>query len=96
MITLYPVQFGGDEGHIVFVGLDRQAAEAFALAENDEVQCEVMEVMELALVDTFGFPCQRREAAFVAPWLAKVSDACHRWYAPESWDRYVREMSRCG
>lgn len=93
MQTIYPVIFGGTEEHIVFVGFDAAAALDYADAENNEAECEILRVEELPLVDNFGFPCERKEAGFVAPWLAKVSDACAKWYAPESWARYVREMS---
>lgn len=95
MTYLFPVSFnqGGDNGHIVFVGLDRAAAEAFAKEENDEVQCEILTVDEVALVDNYGFPCQRNETRFVAPWIADVPLFASKHYAPLSYAKYVREMS---
>jgi hypothetical protein len=98
MTTLYPVSFnqGCDNGHIVFIALDREAADQFAQTENDEVQCEILTVDEVALVDNYGYPCQRREARFVAPWIADVPLFASKHYAPLSYAKYVREMSKGG
>jgi hypothetical protein len=98
MTTLYPVTFnaGCTNGHIVFIAFDAAAAAEFAAEENDAAQCEILTTDEVALVDNFGFPCARREAGFIAPWLRQVSDFCHRHYAPESWARYCAMMSRDG
>lgn len=44
--------------HPVLVAFDREFAETFAKHENDEVECEIMNVEEVTLVDDFGFHCR--------------------------------------
>jgi hypothetical protein len=84
------------DDHVIFVGFDRAAADAVAHEANEEVQCEIAEVDELPLIDNYGFACARKEAGFLFPWLAKVSDKCSAWYAPKSWAAYCNMMSRDG
>lgn len=93
-MSIYPVMFG--DSHCVYVAFDKQEADRFALAENDEVECEIYFVDELALIDNYGYPCERKEAGFLFPWLKVVADAQHKHYAPESWNRYVALMSKDG
>lgn len=86
MITLYPVNWDGCEKRIAFVAFDRQAAEQFIATEQREWENENEEYIEacgggelpywideVPLVDNYGFPCVRADAAFVVPWLAEAS-----------------------
>jgi hypothetical protein len=80
-MALHPVSFLGET--ILFVAFDREAAAKFANAVNDDCECEVTEIDELALIDTLGFPCQRKDAGFLFPWLATVKPETAAWYAKE-------------
>jgi hypothetical protein len=91
-MSIYPIMFG--DSHCVYVAFDCQEAQRFAKAENDEVQCEIYFVEELPLIDNYGFPCARKDAGFLFPWLKVVKDEQFKHYAPEAWARYVAMMSK--
>jgi hypothetical protein len=51
--------------HPVMVAFDREFAETFAKHENDEVECEIMNVEAVTLVDDFGFHCRPADMPFL-------------------------------
>lgn len=84
MVTLYPILWDASEpGHILFVAFDRATAQSFAKRVNDAYDCEVTTVGEVALIDRYGFPCERKDAALCAPWLADVHPATLARARPE-------------
>jgi hypothetical protein len=62
--TLHVVWFG--DYAPIFIAFDAAAAREFADAENAEVECEIMEVHEVVLVDDFGFHCRPADKAVLA------------------------------
>ena len=110
MITLHPVTFEGDHTAIVYIAFTAQAAQDFIANSNNEHNNEYGEIYgccdlplyadEIPLVDNYGFPCQRSEASFIAPWLCHVSIEAIRFYCPEYQARkdreYIRQMSMGG
>lgn len=85
MTYLYPVIFeASNRSDILYVAFTSQAAQDFiadAQREYDKSEeakilgtCELpMYVDEIALVDNYGFPCERHEAAIVVPWLGEIN-----------------------
>lgn len=69
--TIFPVSILGD---VRFVGFDNKAAVAFAEQENNWHRCDVAEIEEWALVDAYGFVCNRADVGVLFPWLAVVTD----------------------
>lgn len=51
--------------HPVLVAFDREFADRFCTHENDEVECEIMTVEAVTLVDDFGFHCRPADKAFL-------------------------------
>jgi hypothetical protein len=80
-MSLHTVSFLGET--ILFVAFDHEAAAQFARTVDDDCECEVTEINEFALVDNYGYPCQRKDAGFLFPWMATVTPENAEWFAKE-------------
>jgi hypothetical protein len=90
-MALHPVSFLGET--ILFVAFDHEAAAKFAETVDNDCECAVTEITELALIDNYGFPCQRKDAGFLYPWLGTVTKENMEWYAKEEVPMSPAEMT---